>query len=247
MGRTSSARPPWRGRRWRRRRRAGHGARARPQCAGGRRRSRRRARGRDGCARTARRRRRACERGCADPRGSFEAYTPGGKIASMSRRRSVDESAADRAVLTALRARGGVATRADLVVDTALPEMVVERAVDRLLDEYVSSVGVAKGGALLYRFASGFPRRRERRAALRAVLSAGARAAGVVARGARTAFRIALALQLLIYTFVICLPVSVVVGVVVGIGIMIAGIFSDSGGDVLSLLTDPYGFVILVG
>jgi hypothetical protein len=165
----------------------------------------------------------------------------------MNRRRTVDEAAADHAVLTAIRARGGVATRADLVVDTALPDLVVEHAVDRLLDEYVSSVGVARGGTLLYRFASGFPRRRERHVALRAFLQASARFVAVVARAAQTTFRVALALQLLVYTFVICLPVSVVVGVVVGIGMMIAGLFSDSGGDMLSLLLDPYGFVILVG
>ncbi|HUS68859.1 MAG TPA: hypothetical protein VMZ28_30190, partial [Kofleriaceae bacterium] len=162
-------------------------------------------------------------------------------------RRSIDEEEADRAVMAALDARGGVATRADLVVATALPETVVERAVDRLLEQHESSVGVAKGGVLLYRFARGFPRRRERRTGVRRALAAAARAAAASARTARVVFRFVLAVQLIIYLIALLAPVSVVIGVVVGIVVLLLAIFSDAGGDIIAALADPYAAAIVLG
>ena len=159
----------------------------------------------------------------------------------------MEERSADRAVEAAVAARGGSATRADMVVATALPEMVVERALERLLDRYVSSVQVRPGGVMVYRFARGFPRRPERRVLARRVLAAIARAGRGVARAARVGFRALLALQLLVYTFLVLLPVSVVVGVVVGIVLLVLGIFSEGGGDILAALADPVGIFIVLG
>ncbi len=165
----------------------------------------------------------------------------------MARRRSIDEADADRAVRTALAAQGGVATRADLVVATALPEMVVERSLERLLDEHTSSVGVARGGTLLYRFAPGFPRRRERRVALRTLLAVVARTVGGVVRGARTVFRALLAIQLIVYMCVVLVPISVVVGVVAGIAFLVLAIFSEGGADILQVLVEPWGAAVVLG
>jgi hypothetical protein len=100
---------------------------------------------------------------------------------------------------------------------------------------------------MVYRFARGFPRRPERRVWARRVLAAIARVGRGVVRAARVGFRALLALQLLVYTFLVLLPVSVVVGVVVGIVLLVLGIFSDGGGDILSALADPYGIFIVLG
>jgi hypothetical protein len=79
------------------------------------------------------------------------------------------------------------------------------------------------------------------------VVASLARRTGVEAVAARTFFRVFLAVQLLVYTFAALLPVSVIAGVVLGIVILVAGIFSDGGGDILSLLADPTGFAFVLG
>ena len=151
-------------------------------------------------------------------------------------RERVDEPVAQRAVLAALRARRGVATKADLIVDTSLPETTVERALEALLDRYDSAYKVERG-ALVYRFAPGFRRRPERRPVLRALLAGIRRTGRELGRLARITFRLVLAVQLVTYLTIVLLPVTVVVGIVVGVVILIVGIFSDSGiGD---LLTEP--------
>lgn len=162
-------------------------------------------------------------------------------------RRTFDERTADTAVLGALRARKGVATRADLIVATALPEQTVERALHRLLDRYASSVGVAEGGTLVYRFDPRFRVRPERRPLLRAFLTGLGRVVRAVATFARATFRAVLALQLIVYTFLILVPVSVVVGVVVGVVFLVMLIFSDNGGSVIELLFNEYVLAIVLG
>jgi hypothetical protein len=159
---------------------------------------------------------------------------------SRGRRRTIDEAAADRAVMAALRGRHGAVTRADLVVATALPEMVVERSLERLLDQLVSTVSVGKGGVMRYRFAEGLPRRAERRAVLRALLGALARAGRGFVRGARAVFRAVLAVQLLVYVFVILVPISAVVGTLAGLALLVASIFSEGGAELAVHLFDPY-------
>jgi hypothetical protein len=165
----------------------------------------------------------------------------------MAPRRTIDEEEADRAVMAALDARGGVATRADLVVASALPETVVEKSLDRLLEQHDSSVGVAKGGVLLYRFARGFPRRRERRTVARRALATAARAAGAAARAARMVFRVVLAVQLIVYTIALLAPLSIIIGIVVGILALLIAVFSDGGGDLIAALADPYAAAIILG
>ncbi len=147
---------------------------------------------------------------------------------------------------TAVVARGGTATVADLVVSSALPQSTVEQALARLSDKFESSIGVAKGGALVYRFTIVRGRlraRRERRPALRAFLRTVTVVSYQIARGARAGFRTMLALQLLVYSFLILAPVAAVigavVGVVVGIAMLIAGI-AKGGGDGLEILFNPY-------
>lgn len=169
---------------------------------------------------------------------------------TRGRRRTVDEAEADRAVTAALRARGGVATRADIVVATGLPEMAVERSLERLLDRYDSSVGVREGGVLVYRFRR-FRPRPERRRLLGAFIRGVASAARGVVRAGRVTFRALLAVQLLLYAIAALLPITIVVGVVVGIGILILGIFAalSEGGDasILQILFEPVLLAIVLG
>lgn len=169
------------------------------------------------------------------------------------RRRSVEDRAADREVARVLRRREGAVTVADVVVDSALPEKTVERSLERLLDANDGSVGVAKGGTLIYRFRLGpfgLRPRRERRVLLRAAVRATAAAATGVSTALRTTFRVVLAVQLLTYLMLILAPVSLVVGAVIGVVLavvlFVTALFSDGGLDMLQLLFDPYAIGIFL-
>lgn len=159
-------------------------------------------------------------------------------------RERVADPVAERAVLAALKARRGVATKGDLIADSALPETTVDRALDALLDRYDSAFKVERG-ALVYRFAPGFRRRPERRPLLRALLAGIRRTGRAVGRAARITFRVVLAVQLVTYLAIVLLPVTVVVGVLAGIVLLIAGLFADVGiGD---LLTEPWAAAAIIG
>jgi hypothetical protein len=163
----------------------------------------------------------------------------------VNRRRTVEDRAADREVARALRRAGGAVTVADVVVSAALPEKVVERSLERLLDTHDGTVGVAKGGALIYRFRLGpfgLRVRRERRVLLRAAIRALATVTTGAVTATRAAFRALLAIQLLVYLMLILAPVSVVIGAVVGVvlAIFLVIVAVSEGGGVLELLFNPY-------
>ena len=171
---------------------------------------------------------------------------------TRTRRRSVDERHADHAVLAALSGSGGVATRADVVVGTGLPEMVVERSLDRLLDRYDSSVSVRPGGVMEYRFLRGplgFRVRGERRLVLDAFLRGVSTFLGLAWKTLRTAFRFALGMQVLVYAMIVLLPVTVIAGVVLGIAALVAGVvyaILEGELDLVELLFTPEVFAVLV-
>jgi len=152
--------------------------------------------------------------------------------------RSIDERTADRACAAAIRSHDGAVTVADVQVATGLPESAVKGALDRLLYRFDSSIGVAPGGVLVYRFARGLlpvlRRRPERRVVLRALLRGLSSAAAATASAARLAFRVGLALQLLLYTFIAVLPLTLVAGVLAGIVMFIIMLLDENLGSLLS-------------
>ncbi len=164
--------------------------------------------------------------------------------------RSIDERTADRACEAAIRSHDGAVTAADVQVATGLPESVVKAALDRLLYRFDSSIGVAPGGVLVYRFTRGLlpllRRRPERRLVLRALVRGAYRAAAAAASAARVTFRVVLALQLLLYTFVAILPLTLIAGVLAGIVMFVVMLFDDTiGADLLSNEYFAAGMLVL--
>ncbi len=68
-------------------------------------------------------------------------------------------TAADQALVKALRGKLGQLTKADAVAASGLPTHVVDESLDRLLKEYQSHLAVTEEGELLYSFEPGLARR----------------------------------------------------------------------------------------
>jgi hypothetical protein len=168
--------------------------------------------------------------------------------------RTVADADADRQTARALRERKGQATIGDLVVATGIPEHQTRRSVERLLEDYESSVSVAKGGELVYRFALGaigLKARRERRRLFGALVTAVATTVHLLVAGFRGAFRAILAVQLLVYLVLLLTPMTVVIGAVVGVALLVIGIVGaiTEGGDIgglLELLTEPIALALVL-